>query len=136
MRKEKQKEVKKDPEFSGNGHENGHKEGAKLELVELLFRTPDERMPELTNIPLNQVLPLSMVVMGEAGIKMLADRASGKGGIYDENGKPILLSEVWRKSYAQYRRSIRGDHKMALATLTQEEMSARIEEGLGEAEEF
>jgi len=129
----KKPEIKqKEQEFS----KDGHREVAKLELVELLFRTPDERMPELTNIPLNQVLPLSMVVAMETGIKMLADRVSGKGGVYDEEGKPILLSEIWRKSYAQYRRSIRGDHKMALATLTQEELSARIEEDLGEAEEF
>lgn len=103
--------------------QDGHDEKAALELVQLLFNTPEDKLPELTNIPLNQVLPLSMMAAVEQGIKAIADKLDGK------NEPPKLLSEIWRKSYAQYRRSIRGEHKMALATLTQEEMALKEEEG-------
>jgi len=132
MPNEKAKQAK---EYKADEHKDGYEKEAKLELVELMFRTPDDRMPELTNIPLNQVLPLSMVMVNEQGIKMLADRLAGKDGVYDEDGKPILLSEIFRKAYHQYRRSVRGEHKMALATLTQEELAGKIEEEPGEYED-
>jgi len=110
--------------------EGGQKDEAKLELVRTLFQTPKELMPELTNIPLNLVPSLSRMVTNEAGMKMLADKMARK------KNKPELLSETLRYSLYQHRRSIRGDHKMALATLTQEELSAKLEEELGEAEPF
>jgi hypothetical protein len=50
----------------------------------------------------------------------------------------MLLSERFRKYYAQYRRSIPGitNYKMALATLTQEELASRAEELEEEADDI
>ncbi|MBU1067416.1 hypothetical protein KKE60_06485 [Patescibacteria group bacterium] len=125
MRQSKEPIKEPRPEEDGEG-----KKEVKLELVKTLFQTPKELMPELTNIPLNLVPSLSRMVTNEVGMRMLADRMARK------RNKPQLLSEILRYSIYQHRRSVRGDHKMALATLTQEELSARIDEELGEAEDM
>lgn len=54
--------------------------------------------------------------------------------IKPEEGKRKLLITMWREYYHQYRRSVPGllNHKMALATLTQEELARDYEEEGGE----
>jgi len=88
-----------------------------LKLVEVAFDTKDEKLSQLTNIPLNQVLPLSMTETMEEAVKMMESMIKG-----EKNNPPKLLSAIFRISYYKHRRSVRGDHLMKLATLAESQL--------------
>lgn len=121
------KKVEKDVEKEGVNpetkfSEDGRGDRAMEKLVELGFDTRDEKMSQLTNIPLNQVLPLSMTETMEEAARMMEAMIRG------ERGNHKLLSEVFRISYYKHRRSVRGDHLMKLATLAESQLAEEEEQ--------
>lgn len=104
---------------------DGHVGEAMGKLVELGFDTKDEKLSQLTNIPLNQVLPLSMTETMEEAVRMMESMIRGDEG--KPKPKPKLLSETFRIAYYKHRRSVRGDHLMKLATLAESQLAEEEE---------
>ena len=104
------------------------------ELLGYIFEPSDERLPELTDLPLNQINTLSWMTVYDEQTRMMAraaqyaiDKKNGNKAVKPE---PMLLSEVYRKAYYQHRRSLEGSGKMMASTLAmkQLEMQATTEE--------
>lgn len=115
MAKAKEKEKEKE---SGDIVED--KEKARLKLINMLYDTPEERMPELTVIPRRQVLALSMM--------------STFGKALDPERK-TPLDELWLKEYYKLMRSVGGQHLIRATALAESQMGAEEEEE-GEAFEL
>ena len=117
-------------------------------LVEYTFNTPRDRMPEMTNLPLDQVRPQSMNHMYAKEVKLLemliidaqatvnnyfvayhpdspvpvdveAWKADCKEGLNE------LLSDEYQYRYYQLRRSIGGDHKFNAFEAAEKQIEAQ-----------
>jgi len=98
---------------SSNG-KNGSKVGeAQLRLVNLLYDTDPEKYIELTRIPRNQVLPLSIMLT--------------KVAARDPKRKDPL-AKVWSRIYCQLMRSVDGRHLMLGNAIAQEQVGAMEKE--------
>lgn len=110
--------------------EDGSRSKVDVNLLKYTFEPDDDRLSELTDIPLNQVNPLSWIITFETATKQLEElieyAARKKAG---ENGaskpKPVLLSEVWRKYYYKHRRSLEGAGKMMASTLAMKQLETQ-----------
>lgn len=111
--------------------------GGKIspELLTYIFEPSDERLPELTDLPLNQMNTMSWTVVYNEQAKMMAraiqyaiDKQNGGN---PEKPELVLLNEVYLKAYYQHRRSLEGSGKMMASTLAmkQLEMQQQVEEG-------
>lgn len=125
-------------ERNSNGNHNHNNDKADVILVKTIFDTPREKLPELTDIPLDQVRPLSMMSALAEEVKMMAQdmkdtqskhfanwwrynyEACKKAGIeledlvkeslkdFSVSESQKLLSIEWQHHYYQLRRSIGG----------------------------
>ena len=144
----KEKVISKD----GKGSESG-----VLKLIEHTFETPRDKMPEMTNIPLDQIRPLSMMGTYEIETNLLCDMMVEAQKAYNkiwEESHPdaqtvevedwdkekrefTLLMAEWRFLYYQHRRSIGGDHVKDAIVLAQDQIAAEIkDEETGEPEDW
>lgn len=100
-----------------------------VNLLKYTFEPEDDRLSELTDIPLNQVNPLSWIVTFEEATDQLEDRmeyaAKLKAGEAVSKPKPKLLSQVWRKQYYKHRRSLDGSGKMMASTLAMKQLETQ-----------
>ncbi len=92
----------------GQGHEANSIADSLGKLTALGFDTPDNRLAELTNIALAQVLPSAM--------------SNTIDTVFDPNRK-ISLRKQFHNDYYRARRSKGGDHMNKLVALAQEEIA-------------
>lgn len=136
--------------------DNDHREGAALKLIEHIFDTRREKLAELTNVPLDQVRPLSMMQMYVAELKVLAvqiiqaqikysqyrqqyypderiytlvDFEQELKDINESIGPYKCLAEEWLFYWLQLRRSVHGDHLNRAGVLAQDQIAATQPEG-------
>lgn len=74
-----------------DNNKDGHKQG-DIMLIEAAYNTPREKLPEMTNIPLDQVRPLSMMSTFIQEIKLLCDDMKDAQKVY---------SDIWAKHHEQ-----------------------------------
>lgn len=102
-----------------------------VQLLKYIFEPEDERLPELTDIPLNQVNPLSWMVTFEEALEILAGnieyvtKKKANGHISPQNSDRVLLSSIWRKSFYKHRRSLDGSGKMMASTLAMKQLETQ-----------
>lgn len=127
--------VPKVKEGQQDGTQNGHDENATIELLKYIFDPSKERMPELTDVPLNQINPLSWIITFEALTRSLMKYMKycqdKRHGVETPRPDPLFASETWRFAFYQHRRSIDGSGKMMASTLAmkQLELTELQEEG-------
>lgn len=103
-------------------HDGAGNQEALLRLVNVLFDTDEEHLPELTEIPRNAVFPLSIQMMKE-------------GALDPERKKNhIPLTRVWRISWMKLMRSVGRKHFMIGSTLASEQAQAEAEKAEEELE--
>ena len=132
-------------ELGVNG--NGAKEQADVILVRSLYDTVREKLPEMTNIPLDKVRPLTWILTYAKEILEICDEiiksqkrlsvqyAKYHDGIEpdvdwlrewpSQRGKVILLMVEWVYSYCQFRRSVSGDHVKNAVLLAQDQIATQ-----------
>lgn len=93
-----------------NGEGESKADEATVLLINTLFRTPDELLPELTEISRAAVLPLSIQMMRE----MIFDPERIKNH--------IPLSRIWRIAYMRLMRSVGRKHFLLGANLAQDQV--------------
>jgi hypothetical protein len=93
---------------------------AMLNLINHLFNPTDEKLPELTDIPLDAVLPMSIMMMKEVALDP------------DRIKLNIRLSKIWRIAYLRLRRGATKRLLLIGADLAREQ-AANSEEKEGEA---
>lgn len=99
---------------NGDGlEEEQDKAQAKVQLVELLFNTPNDRMMELTEIPRGQAMDLSMTMT-------MSEVAN------PDRREPLV--RIWAGNYFKIMRSVGRRHLMEGIALAQEQ-EAEEEEG-------
>ncbi len=102
------------------------------DLLHHLFEPDDDRLPELTDIPLNQVNPLSWMVVYEEATKQLAESAQRSiDKNKEKNERPVLLSSIWRKFFYKHRRSLENQGRMIASTLAMKQLEMKEFEGEG-----
>lgn len=134
--------------------EEGNKEereSAQIYLLGHIFETSEDKLPELTNVPLDQVRPLSMMrmyiqelqLMGEQILKAQVEYSKYRAQYYpgervlteedfaDElkdiregTGRYLSLAKKWIFYWLQFRRSIQGDHLSRAGVLAQDQIAA------------
>lgn len=99
-----------------SGEGQSKEDEATILLINTLFRTPDELLPELTEISRNAVLPLSIQMMREA--------------IFDpiRLDNHIPLSKVWRIAYMRLMRSVGRKHFLLGVNLAQDQVEENEQE--------
>ena len=106
------------------------KDAALLKLVNLLFDTPDNLMPQLTRLSRREVLPLSLQMMKESVFSPDRIIRNEEGHIIGR----IPLTRIWRLAYMKLLRSVEGKHFMLGAGLAHEQASAEAEKAEEEME--
>lgn len=99
---------------------------AQLKLVNIVFDTPEDKLPELTFILKGTVFPLSIMMMREKAINRPIDKSTGL---------PMSLAKIWRLAYMQLMRSI-GRHQVDAGVKLAEVQQPEKEEGTGEEYEL
>lgn len=138
---------KEDAEAEGNEKDQSLNERLDS-LVEYTFNTPRDRMPEMTNLPLDQVRPQSMNHMYAKEVKLLEMLIIEAQDIMNncfvayhpdspvpvdvevwledsKNGLNELLSDEYQFRYYQLRRSIGGDHKFNAFEAAEKQIEAQ-----------
>ncbi len=126
---------------------DGTGELAALILVDALYRTKRERLPEMSNIPLDKVRPLTWILTyakevleicegivesQQRLIKRYPEYHPGKElkvdwvDNWEEDKKKIVTLMVeWVYTYCQFRRSVGGEHVKNAVLLAQDQMAAQ-----------
>ena len=89
---------------------------AMLKMVNLLYETPDALLSELTEIPRNAVIPLSIIHMKERLLDPTRDKMK----------EPI--SQVWRNAYFRLQRGLGRAHLLSGAIMAKEQIANKGEE--------
>ena len=139
-----------DVEEDGSGEKDKTLSERFDSLVEYTFNTPRDRMPEMTNLPLDQVRPQSMNHMYAKEVKLLemliieAQETINNGFVAYHPDAPIpvnlkewledcedgvneLLSDEYQYRYYQLRRSIGGDHKFNAFEAAEKQIEAQMQ---------
>jgi len=101
-------------------------------LLGYIFEPTDERLPELTDVPLNQVNSLTWMATFEEATNDLAARIRYVRTPVEERTrvyKPKLLSETWRRNYYKHRRSLGGFGLMRATQLANKQLETQVGEG-------
>lgn len=101
----------------GQGHATSG--DAMVNLINHMFNPDEEHLPELTDIPLDAVLPLSIMMMKEVALD--EDRIANN----------IRLSRVWRIAYLRLRRGATKRLLLMAADLAREQAASASEEEIG-----
>lgn len=139
---------KEEVEAEGNGNKEKSLSERFDSLVEYTFNTPRDRMPEMTNLPLDQVRPQSMNHMYAKEVKLLEMLIIDAQDIMNDcfatyhpdsptpvdvnlweqefkEGLNELLSDEYQYRYYQLRRSIGGDHKFNAFEAAEKQIEAQ-----------
>lgn len=130
-------------------NQDGQQPDAVLELVRWIYKTPPEKLAEMTNIPLGMVQTVVMMACSIIEAEELCKDMKENQKRYNEIWKKYhpddevvdvendpdydidalsFLPESWLYLFFQVRRSIRGDHVMGAVTLAQEQIQAKAPE--------
>ncbi len=131
-------------------------ERAKIILLEALYNTRRERLPEMSNIPLDKVRPLTWILIYTKEVLEICEgiiesqkRMSKRYTEYhdgeepkvswvdnweDDKKKVVMLMEEWVYTYCQFRRSVGGEHVKNAVLLSQDQIAA--EQGQGDESPF
>jgi len=144
----KKPEEDMEEEVSGNGKKGWANAELVNNLAQYTFDTPRDRMPEMTNIPLDQVRPQGMIHMYAKEVRLLEELIIGAQlsmnelymeyhpdspvpvdlhvwlDDYKENNNE-LLSDEYQFRYYQLRRSLGGDHKFNAVTLARDQIESQ-----------
>lgn len=137
-----------EPEAESNGvAQNGSGgEQAEVILVKALYDTRREKLPEMSNIPLDKVRPLTWMLTYAREIIILCEeiveaqkKLSKHYAKYHKGEVPpkvewvdnwqtykwkiVLLMAEWVYTYCQFRRSVGGDHMKSAVLLAQDQIA-------------
>lgn len=99
-------------QMSENERNNNMYGEAALKLVNILYETPEELLAELSEIPRNAVLPLSIIQMKEELLDPNRDKMA----------RPI--SKCWRMNYYRLMRGVGRAHFMTGTSIAKEQINS------------
>jgi len=99
----------------------GNKQDAQLKMINTVFAPDDEHLSELTVLPRDMVLPLSMMETYEEAL--------------DEK-RTESLSRIWLRKFYKLQRSVGGMLKNQGVALAMEQIGAEEEEEDGDEDDF
>jgi len=109
---EKLKKLKDEIKEKADG--NGQAGEALLKLVNVLWDTNEEKLPELSRLERREVFPMSIQMMKEQALV---------------EGRKEPLSKIWRTAYLRLKRSVDMRAFMIGAGLAHEQAQAETEKG-------
>ena len=129
------KEKDKDKLGEDGGEDEG-KESIVPQLLQYIFEPDDDRLPDLTDMPLNQVNPLTWLATFEAAendlVKRMTEIGKAREKAVEEGGaigkikfEPVSLSNIWRKYYYKHRRSLEGAGLFRAAQLANKQLETQ-----------
>ena len=101
-----------------NEEEEEGQDAAKVVFAKEAYRTPPERMSEMTILSRKEIYVFALQEMFEA--------------VLDENREPGTLGGVFRAALYRLRRSQDGEHLIGARTLAETQIAGEVDEDIGE----